>query len=51
VTGLGTPDFGKLKTIVLNNNLPLPSTLGGLLPANLLPALLDAAIDLLLKLL
>ena len=31
VTGLGTPDFGKLKTILSQNNLPLPATLGGLL--------------------
>ena len=31
VTGLGTPDFGKLKSIISQNNLPPPSTLGGLL--------------------
>jgi len=33
VTGLGTPDFGKLRTIISQNILPLPSTLGGLLSA------------------
>jgi tripeptidyl-peptidase-1 len=33
VTGLGTPDFGKLKTILSQAILPLPDTLGGLLSA------------------
>jgi len=51
VTGLGTPNFGKLKTILSQNNLPAPDTLGGLLTP--LEALLSlvASISINLKLL
>lgn len=50
VTGLGTPDFGKLKDILSRNGLPLPSSLGGLL-SNARGLLLDILISLKLKLL
>ncbi|KAH9055580.1 tripeptidyl peptidase A [Lactarius vividus] len=50
VTGLGTPDFGKLKAILSRNYLPPPSSLGGLL-VNVLSFLLDISISLQLKLL
>ena len=43
MTGLGTPDFGKLKTILSKAILPLPSTLGGLLST--LAALLGLSIN------
>jgi tripeptidyl-peptidase-1 len=44
VTGLGTPDFGKLKNILTKNILPPPTTLGGLL--TLLQVLLGITVNL-----